>query len=322
MGRRKSNMKKARFDVIGVGACAVDYLGIVPEFPEPDTKNRIKKLIRQGGGPVATALVCLSRLGSKTGFLGKLGADELSCFVLDDFVREGVDVRHVIREEGAGPYFAFVIVDEKEGKRTIWWTDENVCPLKSGELKADVIASSRFLLVDEYQLESALLASRIAKEAGTQVVLDAESPGKPHMDNLVRLCDVLIVPDEFACGFTGIKDFESSAQSLLNMGPGTVVITLGDGGAFCKTEDKAFHLTSFQVDVVDTTGCGDVFHGGFIHAMLQDWPPEIATEFASAVSAMNCRALGGRVAAPSMDEVKDFLMKKGSPQMKKLIAVR
>jgi len=66
-----------RFDVIGLGSCAYDLLGIVPSSPKPDSKNKMVRFIQQGGGPVATALVTLARLGAKVSFIGKLGNNPL-----------------------------------------------------------------------------------------------------------------------------------------------------------------------------------------------------------------------------------------------------
>ena len=306
-------------DVIGIGACAVDYLGIVSEFPRPDTKNQMRRLIRQGGGPVATALVALSRLGARVSYLGKLGSDELSRFALEDFLKEGVDISHVIEEEGGAPSFAFVVADEKSGQRTIWWTDEQVSQIKPDEINREFITSAKFLLVDEYQLEAALEAARLAKQAQVQVVLDAERPENQDIEKLIQLTDILIVPEEFAFHFCGSNELEPSAASLLRLGPSIVVITQGKEGSFCKTAKSSFHQPSFEVEVVDTTGCGDVFHGGFIYGMLQGWPLEIILEFSSAVAGLNCRGLGGRSSAPALKEVKEFLLERGSPKIKEII---
>ncbi len=310
------------FDVIGVGACAVDYLGIVSEFPQPDTKSKMKRFIRQGGGPVATALVSLARLGASTSYLGKFGSDGLSSFALDAFVKEGVDISHVIKEEGSGPFFAFVVVDEKSGERTIWWTDEQVREIKADQMDKEFIASAKFLLIDDYQFGAALAAGRIARQRGVQVVLDAERPGTPDMNKLIQVTDILIVPEEFALGFAGGKDVESSAEVLLKLGPRVVVVTLGVEGSFCKTAEESFRQPAFKVDAVDTTGCGDVFHGGFICGMLRDWPLKVVAEFASAVAALKCRALGGRTATPTLDEMKEFLLKRGSEEVRRIMVSR
>jgi len=86
-----------RFDVIGLGSCAVDLLGIVPSFPKPDSKNKMVRFIQQGGGPVATALVTLARLGARVSFVGKLGDNEFSRFAIDEFIQEGVDTSGIRR---------------------------------------------------------------------------------------------------------------------------------------------------------------------------------------------------------------------------------
>ncbi len=309
-------MNPPAFDVIGVGACAVDYMGIVSRFPQPDTKNRMKEFIRQGGGPASTGLVALSRLGATVSYLGKLGDDELSRFALDAFLEDGVDISHVVKEKGASPAFAFIITDEATGERTILWTDESVSLLRPDEMDGEFIASAKFLLLDEYGAQAALEAARLARQGKGQTVLDAENPDNREIEQLVRLTDVLIVPEEFALGFSGKKNVESAAEALLRFGPRIAVVTSGAKGAFCKTVDETFHQPAFQVKAVDTTGCGDVFHGGFIYGLLRDWPLKTVTEFASAVSALKCRALGGRTAAPTMDEMKEFLLERGSEAMK------
>ena len=248
-----------------------------------------------------------------------LGSDELSHFALEGFIKEGVDISHVIKEEGAGPHFAFVIADERSGQRTIWWTDEQVSQVKPDEINKEFITSAKFLLVDEYQFEAGLEAARVAKQGKVQVVLDAERPNRQGIEKLIQLTDILIVPKEFAFQFCRSNELESSAQSLLNLGPSVVVITQGEEGSFCKTAKKSFHQPAFQVEVVDTTGCGDVFHGAFIYGMLQGWPLKAVAEFSSAVSALKCRKLGGRSGIPNLKEVGQFLFERGSSGIKGII---
>lgn len=314
---RMGTVKK--FDVIGIGAIAVDFLGMVPSFPSPDTKNRMIELIRQGGGPVATALVALARLGAMVSFLGKLGDDELSRFLLEEFQKEGVDTSGIVHKKGAGPYFAFVIVEKDSGSRTIWWTDQMVYPLEEEEVSKEFITSGKILHIDEYELKAALRGVRSAREAGMKVVLDAESPGKKELLPVINLVNFLIVPEEFALGFSGCKNIEDAADFFLKRGPEAIIITQGIRGCYCKTPTKHFHQKAFRINVVDTTGCGDVFHGGFIFGLLNDWPLEITAEFASAVAALKCRKLGGRAGCPTFEEVKEFLKKRGSEKIREIL---
>lgn len=301
---------KKRFDVIGLGACAVDFLGLVSSYPRPDTKNKMNRFIQQGGGPVATALVAMARLGAKVSFMGKLGSDELSRFSLEEFEKEGVDTGAVIIEDGAGPYFAFISVDKKKGHRTIWWTDELVRHLQRKDLSKDFITSAKILHLDEYELPAALIAAGWAREAGIKIVLDAETPARKELLPLIKLVNYLVIPEEFAIGFTRQGSLEKAGKFFLTLGPQAVVITRGINGSMAMTKENIFLQKAFKTKVVDTTGCGDVFHGAFVYGVLKEWPLEVITEFASAVASLKCRGLGGRSAAPGLGETKRFLSKK------------
>ncbi len=308
-----------RFDVIGIGNCSIDLLGFVPSFPRSNTKNKMIKFIQQGGGPVATALVTLARLGARVSFVGKLGDDMFSHFVIDEFVREGVDTEGIIKEKDAGPYIAFIVVEEKKGSRTIWWTDQMVSRLRKEELSKDLITSCRVLHLDEYDVEAALLSAAWAKEEGIKTVLDAETPGKKELLPLIRLIDFLIVPEEFALGFSGAINVEKAAEFFLEKGPQVVVVTQGERGSLTVTRKKRFFQPAFDVPVVDTTGCGDVFHGAFIYGILKEWPIEITSEFATAVAAIKCEKIGARAGSPNLEKVRDFLLVFGSERMKRFL---
>lgn len=317
---KKCKMRKAmRFDVIGLGSCAVDLLAIVPSFPRPDTKNKMIRFVQQGGGPVATALVTLARLGAKVSFVGKLGDNEFSRFAINEFIREGVDISGVIKEEKAGPYFAFIVVDEKKGSRTIYWTDQMVSRFKKEELARDFITSCRILHLDEYDLPAALLAARWAKEKGIKTVLDTETPEMKELLPLIKLVNYLIVPEEFAFGFSGTSNIEKAIKFFLKQGAKAVVVTQGGKGSFTGTRKKSFFQPAFDVPVVDTTGAGDVFHGAFIYGLLKDWPIEITSEFASAVAAIKCKKLGGRAGCPDFEEARNFLLSFGSERIKSFL---
>jgi len=95
----------------------------------------------------------------------------------------------------------------------------------------------------------------------------------------------------------------------------TVAITSGEHGSFCRTADETHRQPAFPIDAVDTTGCGDVYHGAFIYGLMQDWPLSRIAEFASAAAALNCRGLGGQSAIPDLQEIDALLAstKAGSP---------
>ncbi|MGQ9630925.1 MAG: carbohydrate kinase family protein [bacterium] len=303
-------MEKALFDVVGIGCSAVDYLGIAPYYPQPDVKLELLELSQQGGGPVATALVTLARLGARAGYIGKVGDDSLGQFIVREFRKEGVNTDYTIIHKGGSARFAFIVVDRERGTRTIFWSQKGVEPLRPEEVDRRAVLSARILHIDEYEPEAAAAAAVWAKEAGIRVVLDAERVS-PTTRKLVESADVVIVPRDFALHLTGRANIESAGEAIYSDHGGIVVMTAGSEGAFCVSDSSKFFQPAFPVDVVDTTGAGDVFHGAFIYGLLQGWDTKEIVEFACAVAAMKCRKLGGRAGIPTLKEVYEFLSERG-----------
>ena len=148
------------------------------------------------------------------------------------------------------------------------------------------------------------------REAGKTVVLDAAATNRPVPDwmrALVTATDVLVCGSGFGTMLTGYRDHWQAGRAILAMGPRIVVQTEGVNGSFTVTPDEQFHTPAFKVDVVDTTGAGDVFHGAYLVGLVHGWGPRRTAIFATAVSAIHCTVLGNRKGIPSMEEVEAFL---------------
>ena len=296
-------------DVVGLGYCSLDYLGIVPGRPEFDVDTvTLSDFARSGGGPVSTALVALARLGARTGYIGVLGKDEGGAFLRREFEREGVDLSRLRVQAGARTQICIVLVEAGTGRRSI------LCYRAKGELVLDetdrtYISSARYLHLDGNHMDAAITAARWARADGVKVSFDANRP-RPRLDELLPLVDVLIASERFPPAYTGQEDQVQAGRSLLEIGSEIVVITLGAEGCLCLWEDGVSRVPGFQVDVVDTTGAGDAFHGAFLYGLLQGWELERTAVFANAVAAINCTHLGGRAGLPSLSEAEIFLKKR------------
>jgi len=294
------------FDIIGLGYSAVDYLGVVPHMPEMDTKLEIECFTRQGGGVTATAMVAAARLGAATAFVGAVGDDDLGDFTVRELDREGVDTSQVVRVPGASSQFSFIMVHKSTGKRTILWTRSNVPPLDPAALDRDFIASCKVLHIDRHEVGAAIQAAHWAHEAGAIVVMDAGTYA-PEVDDLLPHADVLITSHAFATDLTGEPDPAQSVRALL-MGRRIAGVTCGDKGSWFATRDgDEFRVPAFEVDVVDTTGAGDVFHGAFSFGLARRWNARQCARFASAVAALKCTKLGGRAGIPTYAQTQRFL---------------
>lgn len=299
-------VQEKEFDVVGIGACCVDQLAVVPSYPPLDTRVKIESFTKQGGGPVATALVTLARLGARVSFIGKMGNDENAQFMLEEFKREGVDTKGVVFQKDSSSPFAFVTIEKSSGKRTIFWTRFNLQPITADELNKELITSAKMLFLDEYEPEAALLAARWAQNRKVKVALDANDL-QPHIEELIKFSDYFITSQEFSEKFSGIDNPAKAAEKMSKLGPSLVVITLGERGSFCWFEGKIIVKPAFRVKVVDTTGAGDVFHGAFLFGLLQNWDMEKIMIFSNAVAALKCTKLGGRAGIPFLGEALDFI---------------
>lgn len=283
-----------RYEVVGFGQCCVDYLGRVEGYPGINMKREVSGLTMQGGGPVATALVALSRLGITTSFIGKISDDYFGNFITKGLREEGVNTDHIVIEKGKRSQFAFIPIEKRSGERTIFWSRATVSPFNPEEVNKDLISSARLLHLDELMIEGSLEAAQCARCAGVSVVVDAGSYREGSLQ-VVALADYYITSEDFVSQYSQTDVTEevvrNVARELLRLGPKVVIVTLGAQGSLTVTKNECFFLPAFQVDVVDTTGCGDVFHGAFIYGILQNWELKRSVQFASATAALKCKAL-------------------------------
>ncbi len=294
-------------DVVGLGCACLDFLGIVPHLPDQDEQVWMSDSTQQGGGMVSTALVTLSRLGASTTFVGKVGDDMAGRVIKEEFDLYGVDSEHLIMDPGASSPVSMILVDESTGQRTIM-AGGSAVELLPSEVPAEMVASTKYLHLDNTNRRAALAAARLARDADVPVVLDADTMSPPgDLEDLLRLTDYLIASKVFAEELTGLTDPLAAAKVLARYGSTVTVVTLGEEGSLTLAGGRSFHTPAFPVDVVDTTGAGDVYHGAFIFGLLRGWKLEKTAEFASAVAAVSCTRLGGRAGIPTLDEAVSFL---------------
>ena len=294
------------FDVVGMGLNSVDFLTVVPEFPAPNSKMKMLQFSKQGGGQVATAMVALSRWGLKTRYIGKVGEDELGQFSLNSIHEEGVDISSVTIEPNATNQLAMIIVDSSTGDRTILWNRDERLMCREGELRKEEVCSGKILHLDGHDIHAALRCARWARGERIPTAIDLDKV-EPLTPALIKEIDFIIISSRFPMMYTGISDRKKALLELQKQTSGFLCSTLGHEGAITLVNGEFLHVEGFRVNVVDTTGAGDVFHGAFIYGLLQNWEVAEILRFANAAAALKCKELGGRRGIPTLEEVKRFL---------------
>ena len=296
--------------VTGIGQCAFDLLGIIDSYPEPDTKKEVLSWDEQGGGPVATALVALSRLGVQCKFYGVIGDDYGGERIRESLMSEGIDVSGLVRREGASSQMAFIAIEKGSGRRTIFWRRPTGEELKPEELDEDFLAGADFLLIDGLMARVSLYAAKKAREMGLPVMLDA---GRLHEGILevAKNCDYVVASEEFIKDLGWEDDPFKLQKEVRSLGARVVTITFGERGSITFIDDEIIETPAFRVRTVDTTGAGDVFHGGYIFGLLKGWDIRDVLTFASAMAAIKCEKIGGRKGIPDLEGVMRFLKERG-----------
>jgi len=298
-------------DIVGLGIANVDVVIRLEHMPRWEDPGLASSFTLADGGPAGTACAVAAMLGARAGFVDTVGNDEMAAIKLGSLERAGVDLSRMVRREGPEDHVVIVYVQEKTGERYFSFVQGFLSqPVRPEELERDYLTSSRYLHLDGCHPEAALQAARWMHEAGKTVVLDASATNRPvpePMRALMAETDVLICGSGFGAMLTGQKDLWRAGRAILDLGPRIVVQTEGVDGSYTVSADEEFHTPAFEVDVVDTTGAGDVFHGAYLVGLVRGWDLRRIATFSSAVSAIHCTVLGNRKGIPSMEEVETFL---------------
>lgn len=295
-------------DVLGLGVTAVDEILYVDAYPPADRKLQVRGRQRNLGGLTSIALIAAARLGCKTAYAGVLGRDESSEFVISALEQEGVDLRFLVRHDEARPILATIIVGRNPSTRNIFFELNDYTGAHPRQPDAAVIRAARVLLVDHVGIEGMLRAARIAREADIPIVSDLELAVSPDFHDLLALIDHPIMSSNFAAQLTGESGPAAMVEKLWTPMRKVVVVTCGAEGAWYLTESgRVHHQPAFKVNAVDTTGCGDVFHGVYAACLARGLDVAERIHFASAAAALKAKQSGGARSVPMLSAVEAFL---------------
>ena len=297
--------------VVGIGSTVYDTLMVVDGFPQEDTKMQGVETKVQGGGPCATALVAAQKLGVTTAYMGTIGDDPFGTFMMDDLKKWNVNTDSVKVIPDTVSFHAVVVLNQQTASRTCVWNKGTVAAPTAEDLDEDVIKNAKVLHLDGHMLDAAIYAAKKCKEWGVKVSHDAGGT-YPGIEKLMEYVDWLIPSEEFALKMTGAATAEEAAQKLYDTyHPELVVLTQGVKGGILLDEKGMRHYDSYKVEVKDSNGCGDTFHGAFVAGKIHGLSNDDACKYASAAAAIKCTRLGARYGMANDQECRAFLKERG-----------
>lgn len=297
------------YDVLGIGLNATDTLLIISHFPPYGGKVPFHEEILSPGGQVASAMVTCARLGLKTKYVGTVGDDERGRVQMDSLRGSGVNLDHVHVRSNCANQSAYIIIDQSTGERTVFWQRPECLALQPGDVPDHEIQRSRMLHIDGHDTRAVAHAAQVARAHRIPVTVDVDTI-YPGFEEVLKNVDYLIASSEFPGRWTKIDDPRRALMALQSeFGMHCAAMTLGAHGALALVDGTFHYSPAFVVNCLDTTGAGDVFHGAFCYAVLQEMPIGEALDFANAMAALNCTAIGARGAIRGVPDARGLMAK-------------
>lgn len=306
------------------GDALVEILVQVESLPNSGQDAVVKELTFLPGGSAANCAVAAARLGSRVKFIGVTGQDNFDALLRKDLTHSGVDIQH-LRQLNGSTAMVITIIDST-GERTFLSFRGAAATQDYGSISESILQSKDTLHVSGYTFQtyhSRNLANsliEIGHQVGAKISLDpsyhfASELGKSNYEILSRL-DFLLPNKEEALLITNTHDVHQAARRLLDLGVKTVLLKLGADGCLVATGDHLAELPGYHVSpVVDTTGAGDAFAGGFFSALIQGCNLHEAVTVGQAAAAIVITQVGGHEGAPSLTQLRNFSLERHDEQL-------
>jgi sulfofructose kinase len=284
-----------------LGITVLDRVQRVTTLPTTGGKYVSNAYFEVGGGPAATAAVAIAKLGKAVDFIGRVGDDAVADTMLAEMASYGVNVEQCIRIANASSAFSSILVDEAGERMIINHQDPNLSRDIAPLINVDFSKYS-VILVDVRWPEGAKYALEQARKFNIPSVLDADiSPDS--IDELVELADHIAFSEPGLAKFSQVNDPIEGLKIARKRTKGKLYVTVGAEGCYWLEGDELQHQAGKKVNVVDTTGAGDVFHGAFAAAISEQMTTRQTVVFSNTVAALKCTKLGGREGIPDRDTV-------------------
>ncbi len=314
-------------EIVCVGEAVIDLFA-----PTGVSLKDADRFSRAAGGGSANTSVCLARLGRGVGLIGRVGADSFGDYLIELITSEGVDTTHFCNLEGHFTTTALVASPTPEQQDFTIYRGADA-ELLSEHLDESYIATASVLcyaspIFTGNSHQAGLDVVSMARRSGTLVSFDAnlrprlwpstEAAQAGIMEG-VRTCDICKLNEAELEFLSGIKDPEEGVGWILEQGPVLSAITLGGDGVYFGNAQARGHVPAFEVDEVDTTGCGDAFvaglSAGVCDALSDGQTPAVCSaerlheifRFANAVGALAATATGAMTALPTRKQVEGLL---------------
>ncbi len=286
-----------------LGRATTDFFGAGLRLAELQSSNELGEVSVQVGGAGAIAAVAAAAMGCDVRFCGKIADDFLGRFIVEGLRSAGIDTSLMVTGTGRLSPFSFTAIG-RDGESCAFTTAGDVLPMQVEEIETELILDGiHALLLDGADPVTQAVVAEAASARDIPVILDVGDL-REGTGELVALADVLISSERLASEIAPRGELQDSLIELQQLGPRSVIITMGEAGSIGLHDDQLVQQPPFAVRVLsDTSGAGHVYHGAFAAALLHGDEFARCMEFASAAAGLSCAEIGALAGIPERSEV-------------------
>ncbi|MBC3927275.1 ribokinase [Undibacterium sp. CY21W] len=296
-----------------VGSVNMDLVFRTPRMPAVGETLLGHEFRQIPGGKGANQAVAAARQGADVSFIGAVGDDGFGDFSQQCLAKEGININHLARVAGVATGVAGILVEDNGSNSIVLAAGANAT-LNVNQIEAatSAIGAAQLLLCQlETPIATVTSAIAIAHAQGVKVVLNP-APAQQLDPALLKQVDYLIVNETEASQLSGISvtsqaSAQQASERLLDLGVGTVLLTMGGDGALITQTGSSEFIPAIKVDVVDTTAAGDTFVGAFAVGIANGLSVSDASREAQYTAALTVTKLGAQTSIPHRHEVLDFM---------------
>ena len=300
--------------VVILGVFVADTAYRAPRQPKMGETILGKSFVLGPGGKGSNQAVASAMAGADTHFVSRLGKDPFADMALATWAKAGVHPA-IVQDLNSYTGAAYIFIEDATGNNAIIISPGAAAEISNADIdaNADLIRSAKVFVTQlEQPIPVAVYALQMARAAGVITILNP-APAASLPDGMLALCDYVTPNETEAEALTGLPvtnlaEAEAAAKALLKLGAGAAIITLGDKGALFHDGTRTVHVPTFNAGkVVETTGAGDAFNGGFAAALSEGMDPALAVRFGSATAGISVTRAGTAPSMPSRAEIEALL---------------
>lgn len=297
--------------ILCIGHSSWDITVPVDEYPVENTKYRYNEKYSAGGGPAANAAFVLGKWGIDTVIASTIGSDDFGTRIKKEFQDINVNTDYLETNYDKDTSFSFILINKKSGSRTVF----NVATEHPALKKLNYDFTPDIILTDGHDYGASQNA--ISKYQNAITIIDAGRV-TPELLELCKYIKYIVCSKGFAETVTNMKFDFNNPNSLVaiynklqDKYPNSIiVITLEEKGCLYQVGNEIKIMPGLNVQAVDTTGAGDIFHGAFTYGIANNFDMEKVVTLANIAAGLSVMKMGSRLSIPNLSEVLDYYTKK------------